>query len=139
MRYVVATWGAVWDYPAAGWKTTGLPESDVLGGVGVTTSIAPGSWCAPVGRRHGGTQEPQNALSCAGVLDINVLEQTAVCPHNVIRPGPHLSPYTAHAPRTPVPHPRFVACKEVNGYVLQTSSDNSHRDLFPAADPIWRC
>ena len=41
----------------------------------------------------------------SGVLDGYVPEQTAVCPKNVIRPGPHLPALPEHAPITTIPRP----------------------------------
>ena len=70
----------------------------------------------------GAAETPYNhVLACvvSGVPDGDVLEQTAVCPKNVIYKGPHQPPLTENATCPEVSRPWGSAQKEVAGSVLQ--------------------
>ena len=56
----------------------------------------------------GDTETTQNhVMVCAfyGVPEGDILEQTAVCPDNLVHPGPHHPPQLEHAPHPAVPLP----------------------------------
>ena len=87
----------------------------------------------------GATETPKNhevVRVVPGVLDIDVLEQTALCYQKVFCPVPHLPPLTEHDPHTTVPHPLFEAREEVQGNVLHHGNHNSHQDIFSKVSPI---
>ena len=73
-----------------------------------------------------------------GIPDRSVLEQIDFRPHNLIHLGPHLPPYAVHAPRPPVPRPRFVTQEEVRGHILQTGGHNVRHDILSAVTPLRR-